>query len=45
MQALILAGEGVPSPMMTGRELLLVNIGVGWLVSRMFRMIDLIERR
>jgi len=43
MQALILAGEGVPS-LMTGWELLLASIGTGWLVSGLFRVIDWIER-
>jgi len=30
---------------MTGWELLLASIGTGWLVSGLFRVIDLIERR
>ncbi len=44
MQALIRTGEGVPSPMMTGWEMFFVTIGIGWLVSQMFRVIDWIER-
>jgi len=31
--------------MMTGWELFLISIGTGWLVSRLFRVIDWIERR
>jgi len=31
--------------LMTGWELFLMNIGTGWLVSRLFQVIDLIERR
>jgi len=31
--------------MMTGWELFFVTIGIGWLVSRLFRVIDWIERR
>jgi len=32
-------------PLMTGWELFLAGIGTLWLVSRMFRVIDWIERR
>jgi len=31
--------------LMPGWELGLISIGTGWLVSRLFRVIDLIERR